>query len=111
MAGKKKKAGYYYTFRLECKKTVVVTTKGTVDVKIPRGNQRRIRNGKYKPSLFAEFLNASNCIEWGKGEESYPTELVTDVELLSDSDQAYRCRWNRDTKKWEFEFGEEPSSQ
>lgn len=96
----------YVTLRLQCRKQVVVTTYGTVDVKIPRANRRRIRDSEYKPSRFAEFLDRSNCIEWGESESSHSAEWVKGIEKLADSDQSYRCHWNADTKTWHFEFGD-----
>jgi len=101
----KKKAGYV-TLRLEVQKSVLVTTVGTVDVQIPRAHRPRIRNGKMKPSKFAEFLNDFNCIEWREGKSGYSTERVMGVEQLPESEHAHRCCWNAHTKAWVFEEAE-----
>jgi hypothetical protein len=103
---KKEKDDEYVTLRLECKKSVYVTTTGYVDIKVPRANRRRIRPNYGNLSQFAEWLDQSNCIEWAENKPGYWSHLLWDVKQLPDSDQAYRCRFNPKTQEWEFVFGD-----
>jgi hypothetical protein len=109
MADKKKGGGddEYVTLRIQCRKQTMVTTEGTVDVKVPRANRAALRPGSYKGGNLVATLNRHHCIDWGDSEPRDMPKKVVSVENLPDSDQAYRCRWNTDTNKWEFEFGEE----
>ena len=108
MAKKKKKVSYV-TLRLECRKQVVVTTFGTVDLKVPRPSRRRIRTCWTRQSPLAEFLHGSNCIEWGESTSRSLSDLIMRVEEIPDSEEAYRFRWNPETKAWEFERGDDAS--
>jgi hypothetical protein len=96
----------YVTLRLECRNQVRVTTYGTVDLKIPRANRRRVRACWTKESSLVEFLHGSGRIDWGESKSVLASELLVDVRELSDSYHAYRCRWNPDAKAWEFEKAE-----
>lgn len=99
----KKGKDEYVTLRVKCFKQVVVTTYGTVEVTIPKANRRRVKQSWDKVSRLVEFCDTSNCIEWGPSELSLPSHLITYVKRLPDSDHGYRCRWNLETKAWEFE--------
>jgi hypothetical protein len=105
-AAKKKGKDEYVTLRLEVRKSVYVTTYGTVNLKVPRANRRRISPSWRKVSQFAAFLDQSNCIEWSETKPGCWSHLLIDVETLPDSDQAYRCRFNPETKEWEREEAE-----
>lgn len=105
-SSKEKDGDEYVTLRLACRKQVVVTTIGTVEVTIPKGNRRRVRKSWDKESRLVEFCDTSNRVEWRASESSHPSHLITFVKRLSDCDQACRCRWNADAKTWEFEEAE-----
>jgi len=108
---KKEKDDEYVTLRLQCWKRVVVTTYGTVEVTIPKGNRRRVGKSWDKESRLVELCDTSNCVEWRASESSHPSHLITYVKRLPDSDQAYRCRFNPETKEWEFVFGDGTASR
>lgn len=110
MAGRKRKDGgddEYVTLRIQCRKQTVVTTEGTVDVKVTRANRAALRTGSYKGGNLVATLNRHHCIEWGESKPFDMPKKVVSVENLPDSDQAYRCRSVGDGTEWEFEFGEE----
>ena len=108
---KKEKDDEYVTLRLECHKSVYVTAVGFVDVRVPKANRRRIRPNYGQSSQFAVWLDQSNCIEWGQNKPGCWSNLLVEVEQLSDSDQAYRCRFNPETKEWEFVFDDGTASR
>jgi hypothetical protein len=111
-SSKEKDGDEYVTLRLACRKQVVVTTYGTVEVTIPKGNRRRVGKSWDKESRLVEFCDTSNCVEWRASESSHPSHLITYVKRLPDSDHGYRCRWNLETKAWEFEKAEgDPASR
>jgi hypothetical protein len=105
---KKEKDDEYVTLRLECIKRSMQV--GFVDVRVPKANRRRIRPDWRNTSQFAEWLDQSNCIEWAENKPGFCSHLLWDVKQLSDSDQAYRCRFNPETQEWEFVFGDGDSA-
>jgi hypothetical protein len=102
-AKKEEKEDEYVTLRLECWKRVVVYTTGYVDLKVPKANRRRIRPAWRQVSTITQSLDQSNCIEWAESDPGRCEHLLTDVKTLPDSDQAYRCRFNPETKEWEVD--------
>jgi hypothetical protein len=108
MATKKKDGGddEYVTLRIQCRKQTLVTTEGTVDVKVPRANRAALRPGTLKGGVLVATLNRHHCIDWGKSKPRDMPEKLVSVENLPDSDQAYRCRAVGDGSEWEFVFGE-----
>jgi hypothetical protein len=107
---KKEKDDEYVTLRLRCIKSNYSTQVGFVDVRVPRANRRQIRAALRKVSPIAQRLGESNCIEWRDNDPLRCRHLLVDVEQLPDSDQAYRCRFNRETREWEFVFGDGDSA-
>jgi hypothetical protein len=105
-SSEKKEKDEYVTLRVKCRKSVYVTTYGTVDLKVPRANRRRVRSSWTMQSHLVEGLDGSHCIEWGESTPGCSTELIVGVETLPESDQAYRCRFNQKTKRWELEEAE-----
>jgi hypothetical protein len=100
---KKGKVRSYVTLRVQCRKTEVVTTYGTVDVRVPRANRRRVRPSWMKESQLVELLDDTKCIAWGERKSGYPSDLIVGVEILFDGVHGHRCRFNPETKRWEVD--------